>query len=153
MEKQIEILIKTRKQILSLVQPYHFEQLTHIPQGFNNHIAWNIAHLTVTQQLLCYKLSGLDGYVETEWIERYRKGTKPISDGYMTAERFEEVKEKFMSLPLRLQQDYEAGLFKDYQDYPTSLGITLSHIDDAIAYNTHHEGIHLGSILALRKLV
>jgi hypothetical protein len=35
-------------------------QLNIVPDGFNNSIAWNIAHILVTQQLLHYKLSGKD---------------------------------------------------------------------------------------------
>ncbi|MCB0460976.1 MAG: DinB family protein, partial [Flavobacteriaceae bacterium] len=57
MEKQVEILKANRKGILSLIEGLSIMQLNKIPQGFKNNIAWNVAHLLVTQQLLCYKLS------------------------------------------------------------------------------------------------
>ena len=37
---------------------------------------WNIAHCIVTQQLLTYKLSGLEGVISDEMIAKFRKGTK-----------------------------------------------------------------------------
>jgi hypothetical protein len=58
-----------------LIQGYTLEQLK-VPEGFNNNIIWNIAHVIVTQQILVYKLSGLPMIVTDEMVEKYRKGTK-----------------------------------------------------------------------------
>jgi hypothetical protein len=33
------------------------EQLNKIPEGYNNNLIWNIAHVVVVQQMLVYKLS------------------------------------------------------------------------------------------------
>ncbi len=51
------------------------------------------------------------------------------------------------------QKDYEAGLFKDFQPYTTSAKVTLNNVQDAIRFNNFHEGLHLGSIFALRKML
>ena len=61
-----------------------------IPEGFKNNIAWNVAHLVVTQQLLHYKLSGLNPLCPDDLIEAHRKGTSPTKT--FTAEEFEELK-------------------------------------------------------------
>lgn len=153
MEKPFDILNKNRKLILQLIQPLSFEQLTTIPQGFNNHIAWNVAHLVVTQQLLCYKLSGLNCLVDDRLIDAYRKGTNPSNDPQLTAEKFEEIKHLFQELPAQLEKDYHATIFSFYHEYTTSVNITLHTIEDAIEFNNYHEGIHLGSILALKRVV
>ena len=151
MHIQFEVLKKSRVLVLKLIEGLTMEQLTKIPEGFNNNIAWNFAHLVVTQQLLHYKLSNLPCLVSDELIEGYRKGTKPKHP--FTAEEFEEVKELLIGLPDTLIEDYEAGIFKEYTEYETSTGFVLSSFEHAVAFNNLHEGIHLGVIMAMRKLV
>ena len=90
MNKQFEILKKSRELILKKIDNLSIDQLHKIPEGFNNNIAWNIAHLVVTQQLLHYKLSGLNCLASDELIENYRKGTSPTET--FTEEELEEVK-------------------------------------------------------------
>ena len=151
MNTQFEILRKSRAIVLKKIENLSIEQLHIIPEGFTNNIAWNIAHLVVTQQLLHYKLSGLNCLVSDELIESYRKGTSPTE--VFSEEDLEEVKELFIGLPDTLQEDFEAGIFKEYTAYETSLDFTLNSIETAIAFNNLHEGIHLGIIISLTKLV
>ncbi len=151
MDIQFDILKKSRELVLKRIEGLTHEQLHKIPEGFNNNIVWNVAHLVVTQQLLHYKLSGLQCLVPDELIEKYRKGTGPSEE--MSAEDFEEVKELLAGLPDTLVEDYKEGIFKEYTEYPTSTGFVLTSIDTAIAFNNLHEGIHLGTIMALTKLV
>ena len=151
MNKQFEILKKSRALVLKKVDNLSIEQLHKIPEGFKNNIAWNVAHLVVTQQLLNYKLSGLNCLASDELIETYKKGTLPTET--FSEEEFEEVKELLVGLPDTLQEDYEAGIFTEFNAYETSLGFTLDSIETAISFNNLHEGIHLGTIMALVKLV
>jgi len=151
MHKQIEILKKSRLLILKVIEGLSIEQLNKIPEGFNNNIAWNIAHLTVTQQLLCYKLSGLDCLISNEMIEKFQKGTAPNLS--IPKEDFSTIKELFLQLPNAFEEDFSKGIFKNYSDYTTSVNVTLSSLNDAVIFNLLHEGIHLGIILQLKKLV
>ena len=151
MDTQFDILRKSRELVLKRIEGLSHEQLHKIPEGFNNNIVWNVAHLVVTQQLLHYKLAGLQCLVPDELIENYRKGTSPSEE--MNEEDFEEVKELLVGLPDTLEEDYKEGIFKEYTEYPTSTGFVLSSIDNGIAFNNLHEGIHLGIIMALTKLV
>ncbi|WP_435261329.1 DinB family protein [Tenacibaculum sp. nBUS_03] len=151
MDSQFEVLKKSRELVLNLTNGLTIEQLHKIPEGFNNNIAWNVAHLVVTQQLLLYKLSGLQCLVSDELIDNYRKGTKPTET--FTEEEFEEVKELLLGLPDTLKEDFSAGIFSDYTEYKTSTGFVLDSFKTALAFNNMHEGIHLGVIMAIRKLV
>ena len=151
MNKQFEVLKKSRALVFKKVDNLSIEQLHKIPEGFKNNIAWNVAHLVVTQQLLNYKLSGLNCLASDELIEAYKKGTLPTET--FSEEEFEEVKELLVGLPDTLQEDYEAGIFTEFNEYETSLGFTLDSIETAISFNNLHEGIHLGTIMALVKLV
>ena len=153
MKIEFEILKQNRKNIIKLIEPYTFEQLNKVPEGFNNNILWNITHLAVTQQLLCYKLSGLDSKLNDKLISQFRKGTAPTVDNQLTEEDFESIKKDFLSLPLQLEEDYKKGLFTNFKEYTTSANITLKNIDDAIQFNNFHEGLHFGSILAIRKFI
>ncbi|MFA5298586.1 MAG: DinB family protein [Lutibacter sp.] len=151
MQKQFEIIKQSRKLILKTIEELSIAQLNKIPNKFKNNIAWNIAHVAVTQQLLCYKLSGLNCLVSEEMIANFQKGTAPT---YTISEaEFETIKTLFLELPIRLEEDYNKGIFKNYIEYKTSVNITLNHIDDGISFNIYHEGIHLGIILELMKFV
>jgi hypothetical protein len=59
---------------------YSLAQLNSIPQGHNNNLIWNIAHIIVVQQMLVYKLSGLPMKISDTLVEKYKKGTKPEQD-------------------------------------------------------------------------
>lgn len=151
MQKQFDTLKKSRQLILKVIKGLTIEQLNKIPEGFNNNIAWNVAHLLVTQQLLCYKLAGLDCLVSDKMITNFQKGTAPT---YIISEsEFEIIKEQFLYLPNKLKEDYSTNLFKNYSEYKTSVDVTLNSIEDGVVFNLYHEGIHLGIILQLVKFV
>lgn len=151
MNYQFEILKKGRILMLKAIEGLTIEQLNKIPEGFNNNIAWNIAHLVVTQQLLCYKLSGLNCLVSEAFIENFKKGAKPTYS--ISSEEFETIKEQFLQLPIQFEEDFNKGIFKSYNEYTTSVNVTLRSINEAFDFNNFHEGIHLGIILQLKKLV
>ena len=64
-----------------------------------------------------------------------------------------EVRDLLLSLPDRTEADVRAGRFETYREYRTTPGVVLASVDDAVRFNLYHEGLHLGAILALRKLV
>jgi hypothetical protein len=125
--------------------------LNTIPEGFNNNLAWNLGHVLVTQQLLCYNLSGNKVVINEDWIHKYRKGTKPMN--LIEREEIDDIKELLVSTVDILKKDYEQGLFLSFQEYSTSYGVTLQSIEEAISFNLAHEAMHLGSMIMLRKFV
>lgn len=142
---QLADIRRVVERVLSLVAP---EDLFRIPPGFVNHIGWNAAHIVVTQQNLCYNLSGVEPHVPAELIAKYRKGTGP-SDGDEAS--YHQVMGYLHKGHELLAEDYGNGRFKSFTPYSTSAGIKLESIEDAITFNNFHEGIHLGYIMALRK--
>ena len=151
MKNQFNILHTSRKILLKAIEELTIEQLHTIPKGYKNNIVWNVVHLMVTQQLLHYKLSDLDCLVPDDMINEHKKGTSPTMT--FTASEFEDVKELFLGLPATLEEDYETGIFEKYNEYKTSTGFVIDSIDAAINFNNFHEGIHLGIILGLKKIV
>lgn len=150
MEYLFTILLQNRKFLYSVLRKTPKEALFQIPSGFRNHIYWNIAHVVVTQQLITYGLSNLPMNVNAELVAKYRKGTTPVTEE-VSEEEILQVQELLFSSLEQTQRDYEEGLFKDYQAYTTSANVTLSSVEEAMAFNVYHEGIHLGAILALQK--
>ena len=142
-------LYQTRKNILKILEANKGKEYI-IPKGFNNNLYWNVAHCVVTQQLLCYKLSNNNIIIDNELVELYKKGTKPKASVPNIIE-VGKVKDLLVTAVEQMEKDYEAGLFKNYNQYETSYGVTLNSIDDAILFNNSHEALHLGYMLAMSK--
>ncbi len=140
---------ETRKILVNFLETISREDLLAIPKHYNNNIWWNIAHVAVTQQLLVYKLSGLALNLPVDIIAKYAKGSIPSEEP--SEEEFNTIKKALVALIDQTEKDYEKGIFKNYSPYITSANVTLESFDDAIAFNNYHEGIHIGSILALRR--
>lgn len=151
MKLQFDLLRKVRELVLKNIDGLTLEQLHTIPQGFKNNIAWNVAHLVVTQQLLHYRMSGNDCLVPDDLIDANRKGTSPTSQ--FTQEEFDEILELLQGLPDTLEEDYNEGIFTEYKPYETSTGFVIDSMDSAIAFNNFHESLHLGVIMSLKKFV
>ncbi len=149
MEKIFDILLKNRMILHEFLKNTPEEDLYKIPEGFNNNIWWNIAHVVVTPQLLMYKLSGMDFTIEEELINTYKKGTFP--NGKPSEQEREKIAAYLFSTVKHIQLDYERGKFKNFQEYMTTPKIGLSNAEDALSFNVFHEGLHLGAILALKK--
>jgi hypothetical protein len=151
LKNELEITLQNRKNLIAILENTSKENLLKIPEGFSNNIWWNIAHVVVTQQILVYKFSGAAMLVPTKLVEKFMKGTVP--DGTATDTEIKQISEVLVSTIEQTQEDYDAGLFKNFKPYTTSAKVTLSNVQDAISFNNFHEGIHLGSIFALRKMI
>ena len=149
MEKLFNISLQNRKILYKFLTSTPREQLLKIPTGHRNNIWWNIAHTVVTQQLLVYKLSKLEMLVSTDLVDKFKKGTVP--DGSATDEEIKTIEKLLFSTIERTEEDYNNGVFKEYASYTTSVNVTMNSVEDAIAFNVFHEGIHLGAILGLQK--
>lgn len=151
MEKIFETAIFTRESLLKIMETRSYENLVKIPEGFNNSIFWNIAHLLVTQQLLCYRLSGLELIIDENMINKYGKGALATEE--VPKEDIVYIKDNMLELVNKLKEDYNKQIFNDFKPYMTSTGIELLNIDDALKFSCFHDGIHLGIVLALMKVV
>jgi len=140
-----------REILLEILESHSLEQLNKIPQSFSNNIIWNVAHCVAAQQTLVYKLSGLPAMVSEDFILKYRKGTKP--EGDVSQEEVDEIKSFLLSTFEKTKNDFESGLFVEYNEYTTSMGFTLRNVQDALDFNNYHEGLHTGVIMSIRKFV
>ncbi len=151
MEQSFDLLLKIRQLMLKIVDNYDAEQLNIIPEGFNNNMIWNLGHVLVTQQLLCYGLSGLKMDLGEEFISKYRKGSFPNS--FIDQDEIDFIKKTLLKNVAEIKSDFNQKKFTNYNSYKTSLSYELNNIEQAIEFNNFHEGIHLGTLLALRKVI
>lgn len=151
MDWAFDITIKTRKFLNSFIENLSLSELNKVPDGFNNNIIWNIAHVIVTQQLLVYNLSGLPTIVSKEMIDSFRKGTRPLRD--LNQAEVDAISNLLFSTIEKTKDDYDSKLFQTYNQYTVTTKNTISNVEEAIEFNNFHEGIHLGYILALRKSI
>lgn len=141
----------TRKYILELVKDLSVEQLNKVPNGFNNNIIWNIAHLTAAQQNMCYVRSGLNITIDNQYFEPFLSGTKP--EKLFNSAEIDSIYKVLLRSMDRLDEDYSNGIFKQFEPWDKRYGMKLTSIEDAINFVPFHEGMHLGYIMALKKLV
>ena len=151
MENLFDITLKSRERFHRILEETSKEDLLNIPEGFRNNIWWNIAHVLVTEQLLVYKVSGLPLKVSDELVNKFKKGTAP--DGTATDEEMKLVKELLIVTAENTKADYAKGIFKNFNEYTTSANVTLRNVEDSLVFNVFHEGLHLGAIPSLQKLL
>ena len=151
MENLLSIQLHNRKIFHYYLKQYSLEKLNKIPEGFNNNILWNIAHTMVTHQLLMYKISGNQMHIPSEWVKLFSKGTKPERD--ITAEEVKAIDAALFSTFEQFEKDIASGIFTNFQPYTTSTIMLLDSVETTQSFLLFHDGLHLGSVLALSKLV
>lgn len=148
---EIERIKKTRNYLIEGIQEVSADMLNKVPEGFNNNMVWNLAHLIAAQQGICYIRSGRDIVVEEKYVAPYRPGTKP--ERYVDEDEIVEIKKVLLSSIDKLNEDYERKIFTNYPTWATRYGVEITNIDDAIQFLMFHEGLHCGAIMAIKKLV
>lgn len=151
METEFKITRRLRELFDKYFEDYTLEQLNKIPIGFNNNLIWNIGHVMVSQQSLVYKGSNTPLNVSDELVAMYARGTKPERD--ITQAEADVIRELLFSLAEKTEQDYANSLFTTYNARKSEMGFSLDTVEDAIAFNNHHESLHLGIMMQLRKFV
>ncbi len=146
---QLDTIRKTRVFLLNLVKDLSLAQWNEIPSGYNNNIAWNLAHLVASQQGLCYTRSGNPVVIDEKFVAAYKSGSKPERD--LSTEEVEEIKHLFFSTLDQLEQDYQKGIFSNYTPFTTRYQVELATIESAVEFLLFHEGLHLGYVMALRR--
>ena len=138
--------------MLNLLEGLTTEQLNKIPAGFNNNIAWNIGHLVVSTPALCYLRSNVQAGYEIPYLEKYMKGSRP--EAYISEEEINQMKEALFISIDRIEQDYQAKAFENFEPFATSTyKYTVQNIDEMLLCCIAHDNMHTGQVSALRKLV
>lgn len=126
-------------------------QWTEIPEGFTNNILWNAGHLATVQGRLLYTLSGLPTPVPDSLSTVTGRGSSPKD--WAVGPDPGQVLRCLQELVPRTVADDAAGNFVDFKPTELRPGLVLDSFEDALVFGILHEGIHIGMIMQLRKLV
>ncbi len=96
-------------------------------------------------------MSGVNCRIDNEYIERYRKGSRP--EGLIGQGEVDFLLQQLVFTADLARVDFQNEHFGEYKPYTTSYGITLDSIEKAIMFNNAHESMHLGTMIILHKLV
>jgi hypothetical protein len=98
-----------------------------------------------------YSLSGNNIHIYQKWVINYDKGTFPKIPA--TDKDLEEIKTLLFSTLDFLDEDIKNSIFKKYYSFTTSTNQVIDSFESAFTFVLFHDGIHLGSVLAIRKFV
>ncbi|WP_116126509.1 DinB family protein [Lewinella sp. IMCC34183] len=143
--------LQLRKRILALTESVTPAQLDRVPAGFNNNLIWNAGHVIATQEQLTYALGGHPTPSGAAFVARYRRGTRP--EGDLATEDYAYIRTELLAGNEKLREACDDLDWSGYRPYTTKLGVTVTDLLRAVEFNNVHEALHLGTMLAQRRLV
>ena len=148
-----EFIINSRKAFIRLIDDLTIDELNQIPEGFNNNIFWNFAHIVVSTQTLSYVRTGILANASTvKYNDDYKKDTKPTRE--VTQAEVDEFKSLALTTIDQIQSDYAKGTFKSITPYATATyGSEMKTIEEVLIATLSHDNLHWGYALAQRKAI
>ena len=151
MNPQIETIRKERTWLLEQVEDLTADQFNQIPQGFKNNISWNMGHMIVVQQGICYQKSGLQQLISDDFGKKFGPGSRP--EEVISVIEIVNIKQLLVTTLEQLETDYENQIFDNYISWSTRFGKKAVSIDDGLEFLLFHEKLHSGTITAIKRLV
>ncbi|WP_316812112.1 DinB family protein [Pedobacter heparinus] len=151
MEYLLTVIRQTRENFIRLIESSTLEELNAIPAGFNNNIIWNFGHIIASEQVLCYLSANVDPIMDMEFINAYRKGTKP--SGFIGQAQIDTMKELMRSSIIKLEEDLKQHLFTSYNAFKTHYGVELKTTADAVQFFSSHDAFHYGYASAIKRII
>ncbi|WP_288436762.1 DinB family protein [uncultured Chryseobacterium sp.] len=141
----------SRAAYLKFFENYSLEQLNIVPEGFNNNLIWNIGHIIATHHKLIYIGSSLKGHIPEDIFNKYQSGTRPTSP--VSQAEADLLKDLLISQMEPTVNDFQNNIFVTYKERTTGTGFHVTTIREAFEWNNFHEGLHLGYMMSMRKLI
>lgn len=141
MEYALNVINSIRQKAISLAKELSADQLNKIPAGFNNNIAWNLGHLIVSGYSLLFRTSGVQKDYTIPFIEKYGKGSAPITPttpGELA--ELENLSNQFIPI---ISEGIKAGIFKNIQPFTTqTFGAPVNTIIELVTTIALHDVLH-----------
>lgn len=126
-------------------------ELLIIPESRDDNILWNIGHLLCSLSRLTYVFSGYPLPIPEPYLTNFGKGTNAL--GWVSPPDPDEVLRLFLEMPGRIEADYRAGKFVEYKTLTLGGGHTVESVEEAIAFHCFHEGLHIGMVISLKRML
>jgi hypothetical protein len=89
--------------------------------------------------------------IDEKYFLAYKPDTKP--SGYVNEEEVQVLKKQLLSTIDNLEQDLAASVFAANPPWTNRYGVEHKNIEDSIKFLLFHDGLHLGYIMALKRVV
>ncbi|MBX0356128.1 DinB family protein [Halobacillus sp. Nhm2S1] len=121
------------------------------PEGFLNNIRWNFGHIFVSQENLLARFTGEEAHMPEGYIQLFHGGTSP-DEWPEEVPRLADLRKELESQTERLIQTY-GGRLSEEGEKPFDLGggIVFRTLDEVLNFTIWHEGLHQGTISALKR--
>ncbi len=151
LESALQVWRTHRNNLLAFMDSYGPEKLNTVPDGFSNNLIWHLGHTLVVQQLLVYRLSGLDLHIPEDFVPKYGRGSKPGKDA--PTDEIALIRDRLNATVPQLEADLRGRRFTEFRPFTNSAGFHLTNVEEAVVFNNFHEGLHLGYMLSIRKFL
>ncbi|WP_134703513.1 DinB family protein [Ammoniphilus sp. YIM 78166] len=138
---------------LKAVEDLEEGQADIIPQGFNNHIRWNLGHIYLVQEKFGLGFAGEPMRLPEGFESLFGNGTKP-ADWRTPAPPLSQIVDLLQEQPRRMEEALKHRLAEQVaQPFTTRSGLTLLTIGECVNFTLYHEGMHFASMKAIRRLI
>lgn len=141
----------TRWHMMRELEGLSREDLLRIPEGRDDNILWNVGHLLCSLSRLTYVFSGYALPIPEYYLKLFGKGTN--ARDWTGTPNAEEVLQLFTGMPDQLETDFLAGKFVDYKPLLLGGGHSVESVDEAVAFHCFHEGLHIGMVISLKRMM
>jgi hypothetical protein len=135
-----------RSYILGVLENVTEEEADVIPKGFRNNIRWNLGHIYLDQYLWIQTVTKEKTGVPEQFNDWFGYGTSP-SNFTPDTPSIDELKKLLKEQPAQIKAEYGDRLEEDFT--PTEMG--MHTIEQVLIRTIFHEGMHLQTILDLKK--
>jgi uncharacterized damage-inducible protein DinB len=135
-----------RSYILGVLENVSEEVADVIPEGFNNNIRWNLGHIYLDQYLWIQAVTKEKAGVPEQFQTWFGYGTSP-ANFTPEAPTLGELKNLLKEQPAQIKAQYGERLEEEFP--PTEMG--MHTIEQVLIRTIFHEGMHLQTILDLKK--
>lgn len=152
MKKRHEVLFNQlesyRNEILGVLENVSAEEAEIIPKAFHNNIRWNLGHIYLDQYLWIRAVTREKVDVPDTFPVWFGYGTSPVDFSSETP-TIEELKNLLKKQPTAIKEAYGDRLEEEFP--PTEMG--MHTIEQVLIRTIFHEGMHLQTILDIKKCI
>lgn len=148
-------LAKSRSMTLKAMDGVTEEIADIIPEGFRNHIRWNLGHLYVVQERFAFQYVGLPLHMPNGFKELFEYGTTPLSPpDNVKPPTLPELEALLRDQSQRIRDALSNRMHEEIvPPYTTSAGFILGSLEQLLSFNLYHEGMHVSVIRLYKKLL
>lgn len=123
------------------------------PAAFSNTLRWNFAHILTPYEAFVFGLSGKESNLDPKYKELFGRGTRPSEWTVVPPSMKEIAKELDTQGKLIIETFHDSLDEKLLKPFDFSPNYTFETVRDALTACIWHEGLHLGVINGLMRVV